>query len=214
MLKKIIVLVGPTGVGKSEFAVQYALHNPPAIIYDLDVYNPYFRPRELAQWLRTQGVEVLGNQTNNTTNQDLPFIGSQFHDAKGTLIIDCAGTEQGLMPLKVLQEDLVNYELCFYLVYNAYRLEANLEFYVSLVSEIAKYHHWEVHGIINNTNLLSDTNIAVIEVGINECQKLADQLGVPIWMGMCDSRYAGTMMTQYPWLMFDDLALRKGWMTE
>ena len=214
MKKPLIVLVGPTGVGKSEFCVQYALLHAPATIFDLDIYNPYFRPREISGWLSKYQIEVKGNQTDNTTNQDLPFIANQFHNANGLLLVDCAGDVQGLMPLKVLRDELDNFDLQCYMVYNAYRNEASLEFYQKLQSIIVDEMGLWVNGLINNTNLLDLTDWSMIEHGIHECEALAKQLGLPIWMGMCDQQFMGMVKTDYPWLFVNELTLRKVWMGE
>ncbi|MDO4800297.1 MAG: hypothetical protein Q4A52_07285 [Bacillota bacterium] len=50
--KRIRVIVGHYGSGKSEFSVNYALAlaalGAPVTVCDLDIVNPYFRSREVA----------------------------------------------------------------------------------------------------------------------------------------------------------------------
>ncbi|TFG82886.1 MAG: hypothetical protein E4G74_02040, partial [Erysipelotrichales bacterium] len=73
-MKNSVICTGPYGVGKSEFSIQYALTQAPCYLADLDVLNPYFRPREIHGFLSEHGVTIIGNSTHNMTNLDLPGL--------------------------------------------------------------------------------------------------------------------------------------------
>ena len=62
-LEGIVVIVGNYGSGKSEVAVNLAMHHRLAgmtvRIADLDLVNPYFRSREAANQLMEIGIDVV-----------------------------------------------------------------------------------------------------------------------------------------------------------
>jgi hypothetical protein len=62
-LEGIVVIVGNYGSGKSEVAINLAVHHRQAglnvRLADLDLVNPYFRSREAEKQLRAQGITVV-----------------------------------------------------------------------------------------------------------------------------------------------------------
>ena len=62
--KRVIVLVGGFGSGKTEVSVNLAKFlagpkNSPVTIVDLDLVNPYFRTREALQEMEALGIRVI-----------------------------------------------------------------------------------------------------------------------------------------------------------
>ena len=61
-MKEYWVLLGAFGSGKSELALNMAIHaakSGPCTLVDLDVINPYFRTSERADVLEPAGVELI-----------------------------------------------------------------------------------------------------------------------------------------------------------
>ena len=60
---RIRIIIGHYGSGKTEFAVNYAMllsqQTSNVAICDLDIVNPYFRSREKASLLESNGVTVI-----------------------------------------------------------------------------------------------------------------------------------------------------------
>lgn len=214
-MSEIIVLTGAYGVGKSEFAVQLALMKKPCVIADIDVLNPYFRPREISEWLKTQDIQVTGSHLSLSVNLDVPALSTAFSGTitQGkTLIIDCAGSENGLKPLMGFIELLKDAEV--WLVVNANRPESMLEQIQALIGLFETRSGLKVTGLVHNTHLLDETSAEMILGAQRDLEILAKQLDLPI-------RY--TMMPKHletqlkPWihnpiLGFETLRLRSGWM--
>ena len=92
--KRIRVITGHFGSGKTEFALNYARlvtkHAERTAIADLDVINTYFRSREQTARLAAEGIELLsGNQAISSI--DVPAISADvlkpLEDRRYALII-------------------------------------------------------------------------------------------------------------------------------
>jgi hypothetical protein len=77
-MTEVLIISGAYGVGKSEFACQWALRNTPCVLADIDVINPYFRPRELTSWFEEKGIKIIGSSIKHHTNQDFPALSGGF----------------------------------------------------------------------------------------------------------------------------------------
>jgi len=76
-LEGIIVIVGNYGSGKTEVAVNLAIHRRRAgcevRVADLDLVNPYFRTREARRPLADLGIEVV-LPPERYLHADLPIL--------------------------------------------------------------------------------------------------------------------------------------------
>src|SRR5665648_1170202 len=73
-MKRIIIITGHYGSGKTEFAVNMAInlrkeHDKVALL-DMDIANPYFRSRERQKYLENLGIVVH----HNSYGYDLSLI--------------------------------------------------------------------------------------------------------------------------------------------
>ena len=81
-MKRIIVIAGHYGSGKTELAVSLALslanqqgkNYPRLALVDLDVANPYFRSREQQKLLEDQGVRVYSDTFGGSMTAELPAL--------------------------------------------------------------------------------------------------------------------------------------------
>ena len=75
--KRVTLFAGHYGSGKTNIAVNYALHlageGKPVCIADLDIVNPYFRTKDSAKELEAAGITLISPQFANT-NVDLPAL--------------------------------------------------------------------------------------------------------------------------------------------
>ena len=84
MAKRLNVICGPYGSGKTEFAINYALSikasdpSSPIAIVDLDIVNPYFRSRDIAASLSEQGLEVVSTGAG-LEQADLPALSPRIY---------------------------------------------------------------------------------------------------------------------------------------
>lgn len=211
----VIVLVGAYGVGKSEIATQLALLHRPCTLADLDVLNPFFRPREIQAHLKNLGIEVISSQLNRGHNQDTPSMSFGFMKSlkdQQDLIIDCAGSEHGLKPLASIKEVLSEAEI--YFVVNLNRPESQLEHLQAMIHLFENTLQLKVSGLIHNTHLLDETTASQVIEAQRQLEGFAIKFGYPI-------RY--TVVTAALWeaihpyihnpiLKLTQLMLREEWM--
>ena len=81
-LKRILIVTGHYGSGKTEFSVSLAMlrahekqrRYPRLALVDLDIVNPYFRSRERMSLLESVGVRVYGGIYSTGTSAELPEL--------------------------------------------------------------------------------------------------------------------------------------------
>lgn len=107
-IKRITVVTGHFGSGKTEFAINYALYlkslGLDVLIIDFDIVNPYYRTKDAEQLLNSKGIEVLapGFANSNIETPTLPpDILKAFEDKSKHIIFDVGGDEDGATPLGV-----------------------------------------------------------------------------------------------------------------
>ncbi len=214
MTKKIIVS-GAYGVGKSEFCVQWAYKNRPCTIADFDILNPYFRPRELQKKLEEASIHVIASHLKSGLNQDLPAMSFAFQKALLSdehIIIDCAGSENGLKPLQSLDENFDKAE--FWLVLNLNRIESSLEKMDEMIELYETTTKRKITGFIHNTHVLDETSAEMIIQAQSEVETYAKLKNIPIEYTMINKDFIDQCIDRIknPLLILDNNYLRKEWM--
>lgn len=212
-MSEVLIITGAYGVGKSEFASQLALLKAPCALADLDVINPYFRPREQALWLKSKGVDVLGSILPNHINQDFPAMSGNLRGAISQnipLIIDCAGSENGLKPLASFEDVLQNAQV--WLVVNANRPESFFDQIKPMIELFESRSHLRISGFVHNTHLLDQTDPSMILKAQSELEVISKALNVPIVYTMINEKYKSSLPIHNPLVCFDHLILRSDWM--
>ena len=101
-LNGIVVIVGNYGSGKTEVAVNLAIHQKregkDVRIADLDLVNPYFRTREARQILDDQGIDVV-LPPQKYLQADLPvlspLVSGMIRKPAQLSLIDAGGDDVG-----------------------------------------------------------------------------------------------------------------------
>ncbi|SDY85669.1 hypothetical protein SAMN05421736_1041 [Evansella caseinilytica] len=190
MGKKLIILCGHYGSGKTELAIHLAKewknHGRKSVhLCDLDVINPYFRSREHGDALEAAGIHLVA--PNAIWQQaDLPIVTGEVTsvilDAAKDVIIDAGGDKAGVLSLgqfSPLIQKLSAYEFLF--VVNGNRpIVSSVEGIVELIREIEHAARLKVNGIINNTHL-GEANYppAELEKGERLSREAAAKLNIP-----------------------------------
>lgn len=213
-MKRSVICTGPYGVGKSEFAIQYALTQAPCFLADLDALNPYFRPREIHGFLKEHGVVIIGNNTNNSTNLDLPGLSGDvgvYIQRGERVIVDLAGSIAGTHPLTLFKDVLDRCEV--WLVVNLMREESHLDQLEQFISDL-KAQDLTVTGLVHNTHLLDETDEPLILSSQRQIEKFAEKVKIPVVWTMLDRRFMVDLKHEInsPILPVDHWALRAEWM--
>jgi len=73
-VKRITIVAGHYGSGKSEICVNLALKHKPDYFVDLDIINPYFRTRALDSLFEEHGIHLVESTVNGMLNSDMPYV--------------------------------------------------------------------------------------------------------------------------------------------
>ena len=194
--RRILVVTGHYGSGKTEFCVSLALalvkqgFGPfeRLALADLDIINPYFRSRERREQLAAAGVPVYGSAYGHEVTAEIPELAANIRapleDAGCRVIVDVGGNDSGALVLRQFgkyfaPEDTLN--LC---VVNANRPETRtVEGVLEHLRAIEANMGMCVDGLVNNTHLLRETDAGCVAKGHALCAKVAERTGLGIW---CD----------------------------
>ncbi len=189
--KRITLFAGHYGSGKTNIAVNYALHlksqGKKVVIADLDIVNPYFRTRDSLKELNEAGVRLISSEFASS-NVDLPALPGEVYsilDNSGECaIMDIGGDDRGAYALGRYADSIKeenNYEMLF--VFNKYRpLTPTAEDALEIMGEIEKACKIKFTGIVNNSNLGELTTTEDILSSASESQKLCALSGLPLKM--------------------------------
>lgn len=187
-LNRITILTGHFGSGKTEIAINLAmnekkLHNKTAI-NDLDVINPYFRSRDVSDLFEQRDIELIA-PANRLATSDLPIVSGEIyrvlHDQRYRVIIDAGGDKDGAMALGQYYHEWKHLEPELLFVLNANRpYVSTIEGARYTIEQIEKAARLKVTGIINNSNIGSETSMADILNGYEISSKLSNMLSIPL----------------------------------
>jgi hypothetical protein len=189
--KRLTLFAGHYGSGKTNIAVNYALHlakeGKSVCIADLDIVNPYFRTKDSAKELDAAGIDLISPQFANS-NVDLPALPAEAYrlvtDRQTYGIMDIGGDDRGAYALGryvpfIKEED--NYRMVF--VANCYRpLTRTPEEALEVMREIEAACGLSFTCIINNSNLGTETTPQTLLDSVSYMEKLSQISGLPIFM--------------------------------
>lgn len=195
--KRIRVIVGHYGSGKTEFSVNYALNlaeqGKKTALVDLDIANPYFRSRERQQLLEKRGIRVYSNVFGYDITADLPAITAcakaPLEDASGEVVIDAGGNDSGARILIQFDKYLQGGDCDLLCVVNANRPEtASVQGALEHIAKIEKETDLKITGLVNNTHLLMETKAEDVIKGYRLCRELSEKRNIPLKYNCCTER--------------------------
>ena len=193
-MKEYWVLLGAFGSGKSELALNMAIHaakSGPCTLVDLDVINPYFRTSERADVLEPAGVELIMPPYALEKIEIMSLsarVYAAFTPGEGSVFFDIGGDHVGSIALgqykphfqKVPKENLH----VLFIVNPMRPTAADLESAYATLEKIRFVSRLDVTGIVNNANLAGETDCAHLLEGYELVKALSLRTGVPVW-GTC-----------------------------
>ena len=187
--KRIRIIIGHYGSGKTEFAVNYSMKlaamNKKVAIADLDIVNPYFRSRERAELLEKNGIKVISSSLGHNFSLALPAVSAEIvgpiQDPECEVVLDVGGNSVGAKVLARFVQDILNTEYDLLCIVNTNRPETmDVNGIMEHVRSIEMASGLTVTGLINNTHLLRDTTVETILVAQKIIKEASIKLGVPI----------------------------------
>jgi hypothetical protein len=188
MKNKITILTGHFGSGKTEIAINLAFRerkaNPKVAINDLDIINPYYRTRDIADEFIKHDIELIAPKGHLAT-ADLPIVSGEIyrvlHDPSYRLIIDSGGDKDGATALGQYYNEWKHMEPEMLFVLNGNRpYVSTLEGAIETIERIEEASRLKVTGIINNTNIGTETTLDVIEEGLILAQIVSQKKRIPL----------------------------------
>ena len=200
--KRLTLFAGHYGSGKTNIAVNYALHlageGKQVCIADLDIVNPYFRTKDSEKVLEAAGIHLISPQFANS-NVDLPALPAEAYrlvtDKSIYGIMDIGGDDRGAYALgryvpAMLEEN--NYRMVF--VANCYRpLTRTPEDALEVMREIEVACGLKFTDIINNSNLAAETTPETVLDSVTFVEELSRISGLPIFATSAEERVAAKL---------------------
>lgn len=217
-LPRIKVLVGEFGSGKTELAVNLALHMQNAglttAVVDMDLVKPYFRTREHRERLEKHGVTVVSPQAG-LAHSDLPVMppdltrvlfSPEYH-----VVMDVGGAKSAVV-LGQLRHRIRENGCEVLMVVNTRRPFAAIAGDIKAsICNIEAVSGLAVTGLVSNTNLGGDTTEQHVEEGLRMVREVSELTGLPLrWLVLPAWLYGRVdynvpvlplqPMTHYPWM--------------
>lgn len=191
MSKKMIVLIGNYGSGKTElalnFAVQAAARGERTELLDLDMVNTYFRLTEPGRLTRMKEIRVVSPNFTNSGIETLSLpaeVQSAFAMDWDTVVFDVGGDAAGSTALGRYHEDFMQLEEGCLEVLNVINirrpLSGTIERIIHLQEEMQVHSRLSITGLVNNTNLAQSTTESELRDGYEMIRQVSDLTGIPV----------------------------------
>ena len=185
-MKRITIVAGHYGSGKSEISVNLALNNNIDYIVDLDIINPYFRSRALNDIFEENNIHLVESTIKGMLNSDMPYVSGEaavpFVRDDITAIYDLGGTENGGRVLIQFVHRIKNMDdIDLLYTVNIFRPEtATSDLIIKAIHNLEGESQLKVTGLINNTNLMHLTTEEEILEGEKVLEEVSEKLNLPI----------------------------------
>ncbi len=221
--KRLVIVIGHYGSGKSEFSVNYAVKMKEQFenvsIADLDIVNPYFRSREKREFFEKIGVKVFDSSIRNTAI-DIPALPAQMMgvilNPNEKSILDVGGDPVGARVLARYAEQIKNVEYDMFFIVNGNRPETStVEGVIKYLNIIEVASRLKVTGLVNNTHMLKDTRVEDVESGHELTKKVSWETDIPIRYEAVIEEIAGNIKNKeiLEKLFPINLYMREEWMS-
>lgn len=191
MQKKMYVLIGNYGSGKTELALNFAImaaaRGEKTELLDLDMVNTYFRLTEPGRMTRMKEIRIVSPNFANSSVETLSLpaeVQSAFAMDWDTVVFDVGGDAVGSTALGRYHEDFMDIDegsLEVLNVVNTRRpLAGTVERIIHLQEEMQTHSRLKITGMINNTNLAQATTEADLRDGYEIIREVSEKTGVPV----------------------------------
>ena len=187
--KRIRIMIGHYGSGKSEFSMNYVtklreLVDTKVAISDLDIVNVYFRTREKRDFLQSKNILPIDSSVQ-ATSLDLPAVSAQvtgpITDKTYNYVVDVGGDDVGARVLgrfsHLIEED--DYDM--FCIVNANRENTQTaQDVIKHIKSIEYTSKLKVTGLISNTHLVRETTIDDILKGQSLVKEVSNLTNIQI----------------------------------
>lgn len=187
-LSGIVVIVGAYGSGKTEIAINLAVHmnrkGMAVRLADLDLVNPYFRTREARHALNRLGIDVVLPPAQYM-QADLPIltpaVSGMLRDPSGLTLLDVGGDDVGATVLAALADAMAGKTPQVLQVINPNRPYTDtIGGCLKIREAIEAKAKMAITGIIGNANFIEKTRENDILTGYEFSKKVAEAGKIPL----------------------------------
>ena len=191
MSKKMYVLIGNYGSGKTELALNFAIgaaaRGERTELLDLDMVNTYFRLTEPGRLMRMKDIRVVSPNFTNSSVETLSLpaeVQSAFAMDWDTVVFDVGGDAVGSTALGRYHQDFEALDPANLQVLNVVNirrpLSGTVEKIIRLQEEMEAHSRLKITGMINNTNLAQMTTPEELRDGYQMIRQVSEKTGVPV----------------------------------
>ncbi len=220
MLKKINIICGHYGSGKTNFSLNIAnklrQSGEKVTIVDMDVVNPYFRTSDYRESLENAGIRVITPVAAGTT-LDTPSISSEvcsaFEQEDGYVIIDVGGDDVGATALGRFEKNIKatkDYQ-CFYVINKFRKFISTPDEAVELMREIEVASRLEMGAIVNNSHLAHLTSSDDILSSIDYANKVCSLSGLPLFATTVPQNLSDELKSKVPKIYPVEIIVKLPW---
>lgn len=190
-MKKIYILIGNYGSGKTEVAMNIAFNaaaqGKKVELVDLDLVNTYFRLSERRDLISEKKIRLVSPNfsCSNIETLSLPAeVQSAFDQDWDVVVFDVGGDPTGATALGRYKQyfmELPEGSLEVLNVVNVRRpMAGTAEKIISLMQDMAAYSRLKVNGFVNNTNLAERTSGEELIAGYEMLREASIKTGIPV----------------------------------
>lgn len=185
-MKRVVVLAGPSGSGKSEISLNLALQHKqqePVVLVDLDIIKPLFRLRNLRAQIEPLRLRFIttGSEWDVTDMPILPGQLGRWLESDQTVIVDLGGDGAGARVLVQYASSLPVGETDMLFVANPNRPFArNAEESLAALRGIEANTGIPFTALVSNPHLKEYTALSTILDGHHLVEELSLLSGLPI----------------------------------
>ena len=190
-MKKVIILIGNYGSGKTEIALNLAVmaaaEGKKTQVIDLDRINDYFRMSDYVKLLEESNINLVSPTFVGAgiTQTNMPAaVGSAFAQDWDLVIFDVGGDPAGALSLARYHTDFAQLEpgqLEVYDIINIRRpMSETPEKILKLKTDMEGFARQAVTGFINNSNLQAWASAADLHDGYPVVKAASELSGIPV----------------------------------
>lgn len=192
-MSRIQIFTGHFGSGKTETAINYALRlaeeRTGVSLVDMDVVNPYFCSRDVAEDLDRRNVRLISSQ-RKLANAELgvvsPEVMAAFNDKSLHVVVDVGGDDLGAVALGQFNRYFRSEPYEMYFVVNKRRPATSTQRgVVDCIARVEEASRLKVTHLIANTNMSYETTATDVLEGDAFVTELADALNLPHLYTVC-----------------------------
>ncbi len=189
-MKKVYVLIGNYGSGKTELALNFAFkaaETGRTELLDLDMVNTYFRITERGTMTKMKEIRLVSPNyaCSGIETLSLPAeVSSAFDMDWDTVVFDVGGDAVGATAIGRYHQDFMGLEPGSLEVLNVVNirrpLAGTVEKIIHLQEEMQIHSRLQITGMINNTNLAGMTGPDELRDGYEIIRQVSEKTGVPV----------------------------------